>query len=136
MPFANGAMSKTLELDLLDDQIDESNTGRDTSAAAENGAHGQEEEGNTITMWQLSFPVTSLAEARELCKNPGALKAEALRRCGGVCESNVMCVFLCNSICCIDWYVCLQVCVTVLLCVSFYVILFVVLIGMCVCRCV
>ena len=30
-----------------------------------------------------------------------------LFRLAGVCDRIVMCVFLCDSICCIDWYVCL-----------------------------
>eukprot|EP00516_Mucochytrium_quahogii_P010972 CAMPEP_0203785454 /NCGR_PEP_ID=MMETSP0100_2-20121128/1042_1 /ASSEMBLY_ACC=CAM_ASM_000210 /TAXON_ID=96639 /ORGANISM=" , Strain NY0313808BC1" /LENGTH=514 /DNA_ID=CAMNT_0050687571 /DNA_START=533 /DNA_END=2074 /DNA_ORIENTATION=+ len=39
-------------------------------------------QGKDSIMWQLSFPVDSLDEAREICRSGETLKVEALRRCG------------------------------------------------------
>lgn len=46
--------------------------------AAKMGLHT----GADIAMWQLSFPVSSLEEARHVSRNPTVLKATALARCG------------------------------------------------------
>jgi hypothetical protein len=47
------------------------------------GDEGGDDEGEDRSMWQLSFPVASLADARALAaRGPAALRAEALRRCG------------------------------------------------------
>ena len=40
-----------------------------------------------------------------------------------VCDSNVLCALLYESMSCIDGYVCVQLCMAVLLYVSFYMIL-------------
>ena len=49
-----------------------------------------------------------------------------------MCDSNVLCIFPYDSMCCIDRHMCLQLRVTVMFCVSFYMILYDVSIDMCV----
>ena len=51
-------------------------------ATSSSGSARDDTVGGDTTMWQLSFPMDEEA-ARALGRDPEALKAEALRRCGG-----------------------------------------------------
>ena len=77
--------------------------------------------GGNTTLLNLSPELIQLVDQRSACVILVAVDGPAT--VAGVCNSDVLCVFLCASMFCIDRYVCQQVCVVVLFCVSFYMIM-------------